>query len=99
MQLPLFKVLDVQLTLWQTRWKSLLDPVIASLLVQGQLIESISITPGVTMIPHKLGRLQRGWFPVYNSAVLNNMVVSQPFNTTTLYLQGSNTATISLWVF
>lgn len=98
--LPLFKLNDdLQGTLWQTKWKSILDPVISNPLINGILLQNIKLSAGVNAIPHKLGRQQQGYIIVYHNSALGELTASQPLNSTNLYLQGSSTSLISLWVF
>jgi hypothetical protein len=98
--LPLFKLEDdLQGTLWQTKWKSILDPVISSPIINGLLLTNVQLSPGITAIPHKLARLQQGYIIVYHNSALGELTPSQPLNDTNLYLQGSSTSLLSLWVF
>lgn len=97
-QLPIFKDDNQSLMLMQTKWKSILDPVIAGQLTAGNFIQNVSIVPGTNVINHLLGRQQQGWFLTDQTAV-PYIYRSQPFNSTTLTLSSSTSLTISLWVF
>jgi len=99
-QIQLLKSGNQAFDLWQTRVKSQLDPVLANKIMQGNLLQGLTLTPGVNTYNHKLGRTPYGWFPVDLSgpAVIWR---SSPLNAQTLILTSSSTATLalSLWVF
>jgi len=84
-----------------TRWKSLLDPVLANPLQSGQLLTGISLVNGSTTINHGLGRKLRGYIVVLSSAAAT-IHDSQSTNTMpdlTLVLVSSAATTVSLYVF
>lgn len=88
------------LSLMQTSWATQLDPVIANLLVQGQLLTGQTLINGTTVINHKLGRQPQGWFLVSPQASATvYQAASQPNPTLTLTLVSSAALTTSLWVF
>lgn len=96
--LPLFKIGNPTLDLWQTQWKSQLDPVLASPLLDGLLLTNIQLVNGTTTINHKLGRKMVGWIVVdidAGAAVYR----SQPLNSLTLTLTSGAAGMCSLWVF
>lgn len=96
--LPLFKIEDVQLTLWQTKWKSLLDPILGNELVNGIQLRNILLATGDNVINHRLGRTMQGWILTDQSA--NSLIYrSQPLNSATLTLNSSGPVTVSLWCF
>jgi len=99
-QIQLLKSGNQAFDLWQTRVKSQLDPVLANKIMQGNLLQGLTLTPGVNNINHLLGRTPYGWFPVDVNAPWN-IWRSGPLNAQTLILTSSNTATltVSLWVF
>lgn len=94
MQLPL----NLPDSLMQTKWKSLLDPILANPLNGISILESVKLINGVTVVNHKLGRTQQGWFltdiqgaaTVYRSAAFNNL---------TLTLTSSAAVTCNIGVF
>jgi hypothetical protein len=95
MQLPL----NLSTSQMQTRWKSILDPVLANPLLQGRLISNISLVPGDNVINHKLGRAQIGWIVTDNNEGDIDLYRDAPFNDLTLTLNCDTPAIISLWVF
>lgn len=79
-------------------WKSYLDPVLANLLVQGNLVTGQLMVTGSNIINHGLGRQQLGWI-ITDSNASAAIYRSQPFNSKTLTLTSSAPTTISVWCF
>lgn len=99
MQLPLVSSTDSAITQLSTKWKAILDPVIANPLTQGQQISSISLAANVpTTVYHSLGQAPQGWFPVDNQASAN-VWRTQPFNNKTITLEASADTVISIWIY
>lgn len=84
-----------------SRWKSLLDPVIASPLLGGHLLQNITLASGVNTINHELGRSLQGYFVVLNSApaTFNDNQSTNTMPGLTLNLVASAPCVVSLWVF
>lgn len=84
----------------QTSWAQQIDPVLANLLVQGQLLSNVSLINGTTAINHKLGRIPLGWFLVSPlGAATVYQAAYQPNPTLTLTLTSNAAITTSIWVF
>jgi hypothetical protein len=84
----------------QTKWASQLNPVLANLLVNGQLLANQTLIDGSTAINHKLGRTPNGWFLVSPQAAATvYQAAYQPQPTLTLTLVSSAALTTDLWVF
>jgi len=97
--IPLQKTGNVALDLFMSRLKSEMDPVLANLLVQGQLIKNVQLSAtSATIIPHKLGRTQIGWFPADQNAKAS-IWRSAALNSSTLTLSSDANVVVSLWVF
>ena len=100
MKLPLIQSQTNDLNMVQTKWKSLIDPVLASPLINGRLI-STSLAIGSNRINHLLGRNLIGWFIVGINGVAN-IYDTQASNQTpdlTLNLTSDAAVKINLWVF
>lgn len=82
----------------QTSWAQELNPIIANRLVQGQQLNNIKLTNGVTVVNHLLGRKMQGWTlaDVDGAATIYR---SQPLNNLTLTLTSNAAVTVSLWVW
>ena len=84
----------------QSKWSTALNPVIANLLVNGQLISNISLINGTTVVNHKLGRNIQGWFLVSpQGAAIVYQAVRQPNPTLTITLVSNAAIVTDLWVF
>lgn len=79
-------------------WASILNPVIANQLLNGNLITNQVLGTGSNAINHLLGRLQVGWMIIDQNASAA-IYRSQPLSTTTLTLTSSAPVTVSLWMF
>lgn len=87
------------LDLMQTRWATLLNPLLINPIMQGLAINNVILnatTPKT--IQTTLERMQQGWFLIDNMA---NAVVwrTQPFNSQNLTIEASADTTVSIWVF
>lgn len=94
MQLPLLQTLSSL----STRWKAILDPLLGEPYINGQLLSSIALVNGTTVVNHKLGRLQQGWSITDQNAAAN-ISRSAAFNDMTLTLTSDAAVTVNLWVF
>lgn len=85
----------------QQNLKQALDPLLQNPLVNGYVIANTNLVSGDNTISHGLNRPLQGWFPVLIDAAVA-IYDNQSSNTTpstTLILNSSGTATISLYVF
>jgi hypothetical protein len=99
--LPIIQSQNKDLMLVEQRWKSQLDPVLASPLANGRLLENQVLVSGANTLNHGLGRKLQGYFVVLNSASAT-FFDSQSTNSMTqltLVLNASASTTVSLWVF
>lgn len=88
------------LPLMQTSWAQQINPILANLLVRGQLLTGIELINGTTVINHKLGRIPNGWFPVSTQGLaMIGEAAQQPNPTLTLTLVSSAAVTTGIWVF
>ena len=96
MNLPLNQPASQQ----DTRWKSILDPIISSPLLAGHQINA-TLVSGPNTINHGLGRKLQGYFVVLNSASAT-FYDSQSTNASTdltLILNSTADTVVSLWVY
>lgn len=100
MKLPIIQSGVSELNLIQTKWKSLIDPVLASPLLDGRLV-SAKLDVGANKVNHLLNRKPIGWIIVGINGVAN-IYDTQASNQTpelTLNLTSSAVVTVNLWVF
>lgn len=84
----------------QSKWKSILEPVLANLLINGQLLTNVQLINGSTPVNHKLGRIPNGWFLVSPlGAAMVYEAAMQPNPTLTLTLVSNAAIQTSIWVF
>jgi hypothetical protein len=94
MQLPI----NLTESLQQTRWKSILDPLLANPLNNISILEDVSLVTGANTINHLLGRMMQGWLILdINGAA--TIYRSEPMNDITLTLTSSANVTVNLGVF
>lgn len=97
--LPYFQTQGKDLSLMQTVWRSILNPLLGIPFLSGVQLSNISlVSSSPNVINTTLQRMQQGWFitDITGSATLYR---SAPFNSLTLTLTASAPCTVSLWVF
>lgn len=84
-----------------TRWKSLIDPVISNPLIQGSLLTNVALKSGTNIINHGLARNLQGYIVVLNAvaATFSDNQLTNPSPQLTLSLNSTANTTVSLWVF
>lgn len=99
MQLPIFKDDNTNLVLMETKWASIINPVLSiPYLNKPSILSNIILASGDNVINTKLGRKAQGWMVTdVNAAV--SIYRSAAFNDLTLTLNSSGTATVSLVIF
>lgn len=81
-----------------TRWKSLIDPVLNSVLLQGVLLKNVTLQIGINTINTTLGKTSQGYLIADQNAAAQ-IYRSQPLNDKTLTLTSDAIVTLSLWIF
>lgn len=87
---PALALLVSNLREWSDQFKNI--PIL-----DGKLIENVSISTSGAVVSHTLGRVPRGWFVVNINAAVDILQISA--NDRTLTLDANGSAIISLWVF
>jgi hypothetical protein len=90
--------LRLPFNLLQDRWASIINPVVSLPPNQGLLLKNVSLINGVTVVNHKLQRVQQGWVVIDQDAAAS-IHRSAPLNDLTLTLTSSAATTVALWVF
>ena len=85
------------LDMMQTKWASEIDPMLSNPMNSVSIIKAVLIN-GATVINHKLGKMQQGWFlvDVDGPATINR---SKPFNDKTLTLTSTAAVNVLIGVF
>ncbi len=68
MSLPIFHTDSKDLSLLQTNWASILDPVIGLPIVDSIILKNIHLAIGDTSVDHKLSRKLIGWIVIRQRA-------------------------------
>jgi hypothetical protein len=96
-QLPLIKNPD-DINVVLPKWKSQLDPILATRLVTGRQVMGVVLSTTATVIYHKLDRLPIGW--VLSDQNASAVVYrTAPMTPTTITLAASAPCSVSLWVY
>lgn len=100
-QLPYFQTIIKELSLLQTKWKSILDPVLANPSTQGGILKNIKINNGTTVINHLLGRKLVGWqiIGINGPATIYDAQASNQKPEITLILHSNASVVVNLEVF
>lgn len=83
----------------QTKWASLLNPIIESAILTYSQVNNVALTASKPLaINHLLGRMPLGWFIVDKDS---NAVVwrTSPYTNTTITLESDVDTNISLYVY
>lgn len=99
--LPIFQNNDRDLQLLQTRWKSLIDPLLASPLATASILSGVVLATGPNVVNHLLGRRLVGWTLVRQRAAAS-IYDTQDANQTpqlTLQLTSSANVVVDILVF
>lgn len=83
------------------KWAATINPVLSNPLLNGSLLQNISVDSGTNTINHGLGRKLQGYFVSMNDSAVT-FYDEQQLNSRpqlTLLLVASGAATISLYVF
>lgn len=99
--LPIFKTVDIPLSLLQTAWAKMINPVLSQPINSGVILKEVSLTTGDNVINHRLGRKLQGWFIVRQRgpAVIYDNQDSNNQPNLTLLLNASTNVTVDLLVF
>lgn len=99
MQLPQFQSPNTVLQLMQSKWASILNPVLdIPLNNRPSVLKDVVLATGNNVINHRLGRKPIGWIVTDVDANVG-IYRSAEFNDLTLTLNSSGAATVSLLVF
>lgn len=83
------------------RWASILNPIIANPIANGQTLENVKVLTGSNTINHRLGKKLQGYIVTMNSSNVTyyDKQSSNPTPDLTLTLIASGVSTINLYVF
>lgn len=101
MNLPLITTKNQDLSLLQSKWKSILDPIAASPSANVSILKNVSLNTGLNTINHLLGRKLQGWRLVRlrASSTIFDQQDSNTMPELTLVLNASAPVVVDLEVF
>lgn len=99
MSLPLFQTALRELSMLQSAWTRVLDPVIMLPTNSGRIIKGVELVIGTNEIDHKLGRKLQGWYTVRKRGVGNFYDTQDTNNNAALTLQLVSDAVVSVDIF
>lgn len=100
MQLPQMVSLDRDLQLMQTRWRSILNPVLNNPFINGTQLNDISLVSGNNVLNTKLGKAYQGWIITsMRNAFAQIYEVSSTDPTINLTLNASAPTLVDIYVF
>lgn len=83
----------------QTKWSSILNPILALPILNGNQVNSIALTANKPLaINHLLQRMPQGWFLTDNTANTTVWRITA-FTNLTITLEATADTTISFWIF
>lgn len=101
MALPSYNTTDTTLSLMQSGWASLLNPLLSNPVNNGLLLKKVLIKSGSNSISHKLGRKLQGWIIVRkrSSADIYDTQDANTMPELTLALHSSADVDVDIYVF
>ena len=101
MKLQIFQGGGEVLTLMQTAWAKILEPLLKNALPKGLILEDVELDLGLNTIDHRLGRDLVGWIIVRqrSAADVYDEQDDNQFPDRTLKLYSSAPVSVDLYVF
>lgn len=97
--LPKFPSSQNEINLLQTRWASILDPVVAAPSNNVNLVSNVVLSTSATSINHGLGQNYQGWYITRQSGNATIWEAPSQMPNLTLNLIATSGITISVGVF
>jgi hypothetical protein len=98
MKLPFLQTQVKDLSLMQSRWISILNPVLENPTTNLTILKNVVLASGNNTVPHLLQQLQQGWVVLDINAAAT-VYRYAPFTDTVLYLHASAPVMMTLGVF
>lgn len=101
MNLPIFLTQIKDLSLMQTKWASILNPLLSNVSVQNGILKNVALGNGTTVVNHLLGRKLIGWrlIRIRSSAQIYDTQDSNLTPEITLVLVSNAAVVVDLEVF
>lgn len=98
MQLPFQQTLVRDLSIMQSKWKSILDPVLGNPTTNMAILENVALATGNNKVPHLLQRIQQGWI-ITDIQGVASIYRNRPFENIYLFLNASAPVIVNIGVF
>ena len=95
---PLIKTDSQEFSLYQTRLKSVIDPLLSSSFLNGVSLKGVQLVVGSTTINHNLDRPMNGWVITDINGVAD-VYRDGPMTNNQLVLASNAAVSVGLWVF
>jgi|ERR1035437_1362527 hypothetical protein len=101
MSLPSFNTKDVTLSLLQSNWAIILNPIVDLPLIHGVTLKNVKLLSGDNKIAHRLSRNLQGWVIVRKRAAADiyDTQATNPQPTLTLALNSSADCVVDIYAF
>lgn len=99
MKLPIFKDKNGVLMLMQTKWASLIEPLLSKPVINGIMLPDLNLVSGDNVINHRLQRNLQGYLVTAQNAAAQFYQKTSTMPELTLVLNSSATVKVSLYVF
>jgi len=97
-QLPIFQTSNQDLSLMETKWASIINPVLSNPLTNPTILNGVKLASGANVINHTLGATPQGWI-ISDIDGNANIYRTQPFNNLTLTLYSTGAVTVNLVIY
>lgn len=98
MQLPQIKDDNIPMQLMQSRWASILNPLLAKPLSSANILKGVQLINGVNVVNHLLGRQMQGWL-IGDINAAAQVFRSEPMDNLTLTLTSDADCVVDLIVY
>jgi len=101
MNLPIFQSSDRIISQMQTKWASIINPLLSNPSLQSSILSNVSLASGSNTINHLLGKPLTGWriVRIRASATIYDTQDSNPRPELTLLLTSNNPVVVDIEVF
>lgn len=99
--LPIFQSDNKQMSLMQTAWARLIEPLLNNPLNKGSLLQDVQLSTGNNNVNHLLGRKLQGWCIVRQRGpgLIYDLQDTNSMPQLTLILNSTTSVSVDLYVF
>ncbi len=97
--LPIMQTDNEDMHLMQTRWSSILNPMLINPALQGTVLKNVNLVSGTNAVNHKLGRPLQGWVIVRQRALASIFDTQDSNSQAALTLQLTSNANVQVDIY